>query len=194
MATRRLAALVAAAALALAGCGGDGDDPVDGDGYTYETPDGWADVSDDLRDESRLEFAGIRPDTVVADEAEDDFATNVNVVAEPGVPDALTSAEFARANIAGLRDPSAALRPDVAESIEALDVRDIRETGTVDLDGHEAVTWEYLTTQLGRDLRLRQVGAVRDGTGYTITMTAVPDRFEEGSDALDDVLGSWRWE
>jgi hypothetical protein len=191
----RLAALLALAAVAVAGCGGEDEERVDGEGYSYAAPEDWNDVSEELSDARGLEFAGVRPDTIVAGETEDDFATNVNVVADPGLPDDLPSDVFAQANIEGLRNPARVnIPPEVADAIEALDVRELRRTGAVDLDGEEAVSWEYLSTPAGRDLRLRQIAVVLDGTGYTLTMTALPDRFEEGSDALDEVVESWTWD
>jgi hypothetical protein len=196
MGTRSLAALLVLAALAAAGCGGDDGDPVEGDGYSYSTPDGWDDFSERAEEEDELSFRGIRPDTVVVGETEDDFATNVNVVVQDGgLPGDITARQFADANIAGLRSPAqAGLPPQVARSIEALDVRDVSRPEDAELGGEEAVAWEYRTTQGGRDLRVRQVVAVMDRSGYTVTLTALPTQFDDGVDALDQVAESWEWE
>jgi hypothetical protein len=43
-------------------------------------------------------------------------------------------------------------------------------------------------------MRLRQVATVVDEAAYTVTLTAVPDGFEEGTEALDEVVESWAWE
>jgi hypothetical protein len=196
MAGRRLAALLALAALAAAGCGGDdGGDPVEGDGYSYSTPDGWQDLADAGGDED-VDFHGFRPDTAVIGEREDGFATNVNVVVQGGgLPPNITTRQFAQANIAGLRAPSrAGLPPEVAASIEALNVREISVPEPAELGGEDALAWEYRSTQAGTELRVRQVAAVRDRTGYTVTLTAGPGQFEEGRDALDEVAGSWEWD
>jgi hypothetical protein len=197
MAIRRVAALLALAAFAAAGCGGDDrGDPVEGDGYSYSTPDGWDDFSDTAQEEEGLSFDGIRPDTVVVGERQDDFATNVNVVVQgEGLPPGISARTFADANIAGLRSPAqAGLPPSVAQSIEAMDVREISEPEDAELGGEEAVAWEYLTTQGGKDLRIRQLAAVMDRAGYTVTLTALPGQFEEARGALDEVAESWEWE
>jgi hypothetical protein len=189
--------LLAALALAAAGCGGDdGGDPVEGEGYSYSTPDGWDDVTDDAQDEEELEFFGVRPDTLVTGDSEDGFATNVNVVTQGGVPPNVTTRQFADVNMATLRSPAQAGMPlEIARSIEALNVRDITTPEDAQLGGEEAVAFEYLTTQRGRDLRIRQLVAVMDGSGYTVTLTAVPgDQFDEGREALDGVADSWEWE
>jgi photosystem II reaction center protein PsbP len=198
MAIRRpLAALLALAALAMAACGGDdGGDPVEGDGYSYATPDGWDDFSDTAQDEEDLNFHGIRPDSMVVGERQDDFVTNVNVVVQKGsLPGNITARAFAEANLAGLRSPAqAGLPPRVARSIEAMKVREISETQDAELGGEEAVAFEYLTTQAGKDLRIRQLVAVMDRSGYAVTLTAMPGQFEDGLDALDEVADSWEWE
>jgi hypothetical protein len=41
---------------------------------------------------------------------------------------------------------------------------------------------------------VRQVTAVHDGSAYTLTLTVRPDRFDEETDALDEVVDSWEWE
>jgi hypothetical protein len=193
MATRSLLALLALAALAAAGCGGDDEDPVDGSGYTYSVPDGWEDVSDQAEDE--IDVGGFRPDTLVVGEREDDFATNVNVIREGGVPERVTAAQYGEVSLAGLRDPVAAgLPPELAEVIESLHPRQISGLRDAELDGEEAVAWDYRSSQDGRSLRVRQVAAVMDGAGYTVTLTVLPERFEDGTVALDEVVESWEWE
>ena len=178
----------------VAGCGGDEGDPVEGTGYTYSVPGGWEDFSDRAQDEPSLELGGFRPDTVVVGEAEDDFATNVNVIREAGLPAGVTAAQYAEASIAGLRNPAAVGLPlEVVETIESSKPRDISEPREAELDGEDAFEWDYRSTQGGRDVRVRQVAAVMDGAGYTVTLTVLPDHFGEGSEALDEVVDSWTW-
>jgi hypothetical protein len=195
MATRRLLPLLALAVFAVAGCGGGDEDPVEGTGYTYSVPDGWEDASDQAEDEPGLELGGIRPDSIVLAEPEDDFATNVNVVRQDGLPSGVTAAQYAEANLAGLRNPTAAgLPPELVETVKSLKPSDISERRDVDLDGEEAFEWDYRATQGGGRMRLRQVAAVVDGAGFTVTLTALPDGFEEGDEALDEIVESWSWE
>ena len=184
---------LAALALAVAGCGGDDDDPVEGTGYTYSVPGEWEDVSE--RAEEEIEVGGYRPDTLVVAEGEDGFATNVNVIREDGVPERITAAQYAEVSVAGLRDPVAAgLPPELAQAVEALNPTRISEPRDAELDGEEALTWDYHSVQGGREVRVRQVATVMDGAGFTVTLTVLPDRFEEGAGALDEVVESWSWE
>ena len=184
---------MAVAAVALAGCSGDEDaEPVEGTGYTYSVPDGWEDSSDPAEEE--IEIGGFRPDTLVVGEREDGFATNVNVIREAGLPSGVTAAQYADASLAGLRDPvGAGMPPEVAQAIEEGNLRQISEPRDAELDGEEAFAWDYRGTQDGRDVRVRQVAAVMDGAGYTLTLTVLPNRFDEGSEALDQVIDSWSW-
>ena len=189
----QLAAVLALAALAASGCGGEDEDPVEGTGYTYSVPDGWEDASDSQAAEEAPEVIGVRFDSLVNGEAEDGFAVNVNVLRER-VPGGITASEYAQLNIATLRDPSAAgYPPELAERIEELDVRGLSRPRELELGGAGAMTWDYGTTQGGRDMRQRQMVVVRDGAGYTITLTALPSQFEEGTEALDEVVESWNW-
>jgi hypothetical protein len=188
-----LAALLAVAALTAAGCGGEDEDPVEGTGYTYSVPDGWEDASDSQAAEEAPEVIGVRFDSLVNGETEDGFAVNVNVLRER-VPGGITASEYAQLNIATLRDPSAAgYPPELAERIEELDVRGLSPPREVELGGAGAMTWDYSTTQGGRDMRQRQMVVVRDGAGYTITLTALPSQFEDGAEALDELVESWSW-
>jgi hypothetical protein len=194
MAIRSLLALLALTAVAFAGCSSDEDgEAVEGTGYTYSLPDGWEDVSD--RAEAELEVGGFRPDTLVVGEREDDFATNVNVIREDGLPSGVTAAQYADVSLAGLRDPAGAgLPPEVAQAIDDVNPTQISEPRDAELDGEEAVAWDYRGTQDGRDVRVQQVAAVMAGAGYTLTLTVLPDRFDEGNAALDQVVESWSWE
>ena len=194
MAIRSLPAFLAVAAVALTGCSGgdDGGDPVEGTGYTYSLPDGWEDLSDPADEE--VEIGGFRPDTLVVGEREDDFATNVNVIREDGLPNGITAARYAEASLAGLRDPvGAGMPPDVAEAIEDGNLRQISEPRDAELDGEEAFAWDYRGSQDGRDVRVEQVAAVMEGAGYTLTLTVLPKHFDEGDEALDQVVESWEW-
>jgi hypothetical protein len=188
MDTRRFGILLVV--LALAGCGGEEQDQVEGTGYVYAVPDGWEE-----EDGADLEVGPFRPDSLVVGKREDGFATNVNVIREPGVPRRVTAAQYAEVSLAGLRDPAGVGFPaEVAERIENLNPRGITEPLDAELDGEEAVEWEYRSTQDGRDLRVRQLAAVVGGAGYTVTLTVLPDGFEDGSEALDEVVESWSWE
>jgi hypothetical protein len=180
------------ALVALAGCSDEDEErpQVEGSGYTYALPDGWEEAAG-----TDFEVGGFRPDSLVIGERENDFATNVNVIREGGLPDGVTAAQYADVSIAGLRDPVAAgLPPEVAEMIEDIDPEQISRPSDAELGGEEAVAWDYRSTQDGRDVRVRQVAAVMDGAGYTVTLTVLPARHEEGSGALDEVVESWTWE
>jgi hypothetical protein len=190
-----LAVICLALATAASGCGSEDEDRVEGDGYSYAVPDGWKDVSEDAEDDPNLEVAGVGPDTVVIAEPEDGFATNVNVLLESGLPGGVTTAEYADITIAGLRDPAGAgFPPELVETIESIRPTGITEPRDADLGDEQAMAWDYTSTQAGRQLRIRQIAAVVDETGYTVTLTVLPQRREDGLDALDQVTDSWRFE
>jgi hypothetical protein len=193
---RTLGGLLAAACLALAsGCGDEEEDRVEGAGYSYAVPDGWRDVSDEAEDEPGLEVAGIGPDTLVVGEREDGLAPNVNVIVEPGVPSGTTTPEYVDITIRGLRDPAAAgFPPALVETIESIRPTGITEPRDAALGDEEALAWDYTSTQGGRQLRIRQVATVVDDAGYTVTLTTLPQRREDGLDALEQVTDSWRFE
>jgi hypothetical protein len=192
-AQRLPACLLTVLALAAAGCGG-GDDPVEGAGYSYSVPDGWEDVSNDADDE--IDIAGLRPDSLVVGEREDGFAPDVNVIREGGLPAGVTTAQYAEVSLAGLQDPEGAgLPPELVDIVGELDPHDFSETRDTELDGEEAVVWDFSgKSRDGGDTRVRQVTAVRDRSAYTLTLTVRPDRFEDETDALDEVVDSWEWE
>jgi hypothetical protein len=195
-ATRRPAALLAALALGLLlpGCGGEDEEPVDGRGYAYSVPDGWDDATDEAEDNPELDLGGIRADTLVVGEREDGFTPNVNVVREPGLPDGIGAREYAEASLVALRDPAAAGFPaEIVETLERLEPRQLSPVTGTELAGEEARTWTYSANQEGRVMRIRQVASVKDGTGYTVTLTAASDRFEDEVGAFEEVVESWEW-
>ena len=192
MGTRRLVTLLFLAGAAVAGCS-DEQAKIDGSGYSYSLPDGWEDgieAISEVEDET-----GILADSVAFGEREDDFTTNVNVFREGGLPARMTAAKYAEISIAGLREPDASgIPPDIAEQVEAAAATDISEARPGELGGEDAVGWEYRSKGPEREMRVRQVAAVKDGAAYTVTLTALPEAYDEGSDALDEVVDSWEWE
>jgi hypothetical protein len=190
MGTRSLGILLAL--VALAGCSEEDEErpQVEGTGYTYAVPGGWEEG-----DEADPALGGFRPDSLVFGEREDDFTANVNVVREGGVPDGVTVDDYAEASVAGLRNPAAAgLQPELVETVEELNPTRISELREAELGGEEAFAWDYRATQDGLRVQIRQVAVVMDGAGYTLTLTVLPNRFDEGNEALDEVVDSWEWE
>jgi hypothetical protein len=167
---------------------------VEGAAYSYAVPDGWEDVSDDADDE--IEIAGMRPDSLVAGEPEGGFAPDVNVVREGGLPPGVSTAQYADVSLAGLRDPAGIGVPqELVDVVDQLDPHDFSEPRDSELDGEEAVVWEFSgRSRDGGDTRVRQVTAVHGRSAYTLTLTVRPDRFDEETDALDEVVESWDWE
>lgn len=192
MGTRRLVTCLCLGAAAVAGCG-DEEAKIDGSGYSYSLPDGWEDGTEaisEIEDET-----GILADSVAFGEREDDFTTNVNVFREGGLPARTTAAKYAEFSIAGLRDPDAVgIPPDIAEQVEAAAATDISEPRPGELGGEDAVGWEYRSQGPERETRVRQVTAVKDGAAYTVTLTALPEAYDEGTDALDEIVESWEWD
>jgi hypothetical protein len=168
---------------------------VDGRGYAYDVPDGWDDATDEAEDNPELDLGGIRADTLVVGEREDGFTPNVNVIREPGLPEGVGAREYAEASLIALRDPAAAgFPPEVVETLEQLRPRQITPVGDAELAGEEAATWSYRTDQEGRAMRIRQLASVKDGTGYSVTLTVTSDRFEDELGAFEEVLETWEWD
>jgi hypothetical protein len=195
MAIRSLLVALAVVALALAGCSDEEEDRVDGSGYTYAVPDGWQDVSDEAGDID-LDVPRVLVDSAVVGDREDDFTTNVNVVREGGLPAGVTARQYGQVSIANLRDPAAAgFPPEVVEALADIDLSTVEELPDTQLGGRDAVAWEYRDdSSAERATQVRQVAAVNGSAAYTVTLTAVPDTFEDAVPALDEVVESWEWE
>jgi hypothetical protein len=182
---RRTAA--ALAVLALGGCGTDDPERVSGDGYSYEVPGGWDDRSE-AADE--ISAAGFQPDTIVADDPEEGFTASVNVVRETSLAGNVDVDAYVEQSRRNLSDPEALSRLGL-EGFEPELQGGIEED---ELDGEDSRSFDYTADQEGREIAFRQLYAVREGTAYVVTYTALRDGFEDGADALDEIIDSWEWE
>jgi hypothetical protein len=195
MAIRSLLVLPAIVALALSGCS-DEEERIDGSGYSYAVPDGWEDASDEASDID-LDLQSVLVDSVVIGERRDDFTTNVNVVREEGLPPGVTARQYAEASLANIRNPAASgFPPEAVEELEDIDSESLDSLPGTELGGSDAASWEYTDggSAGGAETQVRQVAAVRDGAAYIVTLTALPDAFEDGTAGLEDVVASWEWD
>ena len=185
-----LIALLAAAALA-AGCGSDEPEPIDGDGYSFEAPEGWEDVTGDSEEiadliggaggDAAAAAAGAYDVAVVSDETSDDFRTNFNVGLQEDLPPGYDSLQFAEQNIAVFENPDQVegLLPEGSMSTSST-IEPRRTT----LGGETAYEVYYGLTTDEAEVEALQVFVVHDGTAYVGTYTAHPDVFDP------DVRGS----
>jgi hypothetical protein len=189
------------AAALLAGCGSDEPATVDGDGYTFEAPAGWKDVTGDSEEIADLiggaggDAAAAAADAydvaVVSDETSDDFRTNFNVGLQADLPPGYDSARLAEQNVAVFKNPDQVegLLPD---GIEVDHVGD--EPRRITLDGETAYEVEYGLTTPAADVEALQVYAVHDETAYVGTFTTSPERFDPEDEDLRHILETWEWD
>jgi hypothetical protein len=190
---RRL--LIAAACLSLvgaaaSGCGSE-ETRVEGQGYSFELPDGWKDRSD-TEEAKELNFIGFSPDTVVTGERTEGFSTNVNVIRQGSVDRGVSARQVAEASVKVLRNPRL-LGREASEALGNFRARDVSALQNTKLDGEDAVRYTYTASRGGQLLRLRQVIAVHDGAAYTVTFTTLRDQFGEEAGDLEPILSSWSW-
>jgi hypothetical protein len=172
--------------LLLAGCGDDnrdGGDVVEGTGFELTVPDGWRDRTGSAED---FQFAGFEPDVILTGDAEDGFQANINVVRESdaAVSDLDEYLEAARklvrgGSVAGEEIPGGGAELGPAQRTER--------------GGDDAREFGHTREVEGRELELRQRVAIRDGAAYTITYTALAERFDDDLDAYEAAVDSWRW-
>ena len=185
---RRSATLLAALAL-LAGCGddeGDAGKAFEGKGYEVTVPEGWDDQSSKRE---QLSVGDFTPDLVLTGEREDGFTTNVNVVLTEGVTRSLDAQTRAERQLLERGGP-------VGDDVELQPAENLTPTEELTLGDKQARAYEFELDlpQGDRSARLRQLIAIHEGTGYAITLTANPDRFEQDRDDFEAILESWRWE
>lgn len=185
---RSTAALLAAVAL-LAGCGDDGGETgkvVEGTGYELTVPDGWDDRSGQSEDFAVGDFT---PDLILTGEREDGFTTNVNVIRTQGVTRSLDEQTEAERELLERGGP-------VSGDVNLQPAQNLTPVEDTTLGGGPARAYEFEleVPQGDSSARLRQLIAIDDGTGYAITLTADPDRFEQDRDDFEAILESWKWE
>jgi hypothetical protein len=184
-------------ALALPACGGGGDGgsdggsgggergEVEGTGYTLDVPAGWEDATSRA---SELGFAGFQPDVVLVGKQVEGFRPSVNVVLESSLSPDVELGDYVEAGRQVLRRGRLGGQRIPGEDVELGEVRD------AGVDGERAASFEHERSIEGRRLRARQIVVLRESSAYTITYTALADRFDAGLRELDRVVASWRWE
>ena len=170
--------------LPLAACGDDDDagDVVARSSYEVTVPDGWDDES---AVGEEVEVAGYSPELVLAGEEADGFTTNVNVIRE-------------EAPAVGLDEQLRQERDLIRGGAEQIDPQlqagqNLTPVEPTTLDGHEARAHEFELAQDDRTVRVRQVFARSGDFTYVVSYTALTDAFDEGLDAFESILGSWKW-
>ena len=182
----RIAVLAAAlvAGLPLVACGeDDAGNVVEGTGYELTVPEGWEDESEAGKD---FEVSGFRPDVVLIGDREDGFSTNVNVIRTQGAGvglDAQVRGE--RALLEEGRIPGSETEPTPARGLTPVE--------RTSLSGEPARAYEFERSHGERTLKLRQLIAIHDGTVYVITLTTLPDEFDQERETVASVVDSWRW-
>ncbi len=196
--TRRMAALSIVAALSLAGCsssdgsdGGDtpnadetaattpapevdaaGGDTIEGTGYTYVVPEGWAVPSQTVPGTEQT-------DTFAADLTDSDgFSDNVNVI---------------RLDPAPIEDIDK-LEGALVDELEGAGSKDVTTRGRADVDGEEAIHIASGQEQRGATYLTEQYNAIHDGVSYVITFSFSDSVSEADRDSLaQSVLTTWKW-
>ena len=182
----RLAGLAVAcvALLPVAGCGGDdGGKVVEGAGYELTVPDGWDDESSAGEE---IDVAGLSPNVLLVGEREDGFTTNVNIIRNdsPGLGlDAQVKAEREVLESGDLPGSDSDLPP----------AEDLSPVERTTLGDKQARSYEFELEQEDRTLALRQLITIHDDAVYAITLTTLPDRFDEELATFESILDSWRW-
>ena len=193
-----LASLIGA--LLATGCGSDEPKPVDGDGYAFEVPAGWEDVTGDSEEIADLiggaggdaaAAAGAYDVAVVSDETSDDFRTNFNVGLQEDLPPDFDSLEFAEQNIAVFKNPDQ-VEGILPDGIEVDFVGD--EPRRTTLDGETAYELQYGLTTEASKVQALQVFVVHEDTAYVGTYTADAEVFDAGSEDLRQILETWKWD
>ena len=184
----------------IAGCGEDEPEPIDGDGYTFEAPEGWEDVTGDSEEIADLiggaggdaaAAAGAYDVAVVSDETSNDFRTNFNVGLQEDVPPGYDAQRFAEQNVAVFENPDQ-VEGILPDGIEVDYVGD--EPRRTTLGGEPAYEVTYGLTTPEAEIEALQVYAVHDGTAYVGTYTADPEVFDPRAEDLREILDTWEWD
>lgn len=150
--------------------------------FTAELPGGWEERSrDELSDAAEQGGAipeGVETLALWAKQPEDGYATNVNVISEE-VPPGTELEQFEQ----GARD-------QLGQGFNA----EIGDSEQVEVGDDEAFQFDYTADALGDGtVAFRVVGVVRDGRGYSITLSSLEDATEEANAEFEEILASWSW-
>ncbi len=145
-----------------------------GDGYAFELPRGWRDVTATLT--GRLSG---HPERVLLGRRSAGYASSIVVNRQAG----------------GAAMPPAALAAQVATHLRAgpLHATAIGPPGRLALGDVHAVAYDYRFADHGRAKRGRQLVAVHGGVLWLVTFTADARTFPGESAALGRLLGTWSW-
>lgn len=148
----------------------DDGDRVTGQGYSYTIPDGWEDVTTQVKKEQPLADTA-----VMSTDAVDGFRDNVNVI--PASNRQMSADQIERSLVNELSGSS--------------DYEDVSGQDQVQIDGVEAAqVWSQIK---GREFSTVQFGAYHQGKSYVITYSSGADH-AEASQRAQEFLNTWSWE
>lgn len=181
-------AIIVAVVLVVAGgaiggflvLGGDDDDDssngtsgatIEGDGYSYDIPEGWQDASEDGA-------SGVIDTMIQVEEPEDGFATNMLVEVHPsqGATDVQALKSTWESNVGGAVDGT----PE-----------DIEDTT---IDSEDAVGLRVESNQNGKDVVQFAYLVISGDKLYSIAMSAGANGEDAASDTFQQILDSWSWQ
>lgn len=129
---------------------------------------------------SQVPASPIKVQYYAAAPSHDGFATNINVVAEPG------GGQKSIDTIAGLEITGVKRAEPQAH--------DFSQIQSLTVDGQPARAIDYLSQpDKHRLLHQYQVFVVKDGTIYTITYSALPSSYNDNLASVKQVTDGWHW-
>lgn len=186
---RAASAAVVLGVFALIACG-ESDEPIEesNDVYSVTIPAGYDEASgvtqgvveeqaeqklgEDLGGEVSLDLSN-----VWTKEPEDGFATNINVATE-SVGTAMTLERYSEISIENAAPVGATVEGEPEETT---------------LGGEPARAFEVTQSVQDLEARSRIVTVVRDGLAYSVTLTALDERFDDEVEDFEEALQSWTW-
>ena len=178
----------------LAGCGDDdsGPDVTEVANFEVDLPDGWTSASDD-----ELQQVGSAGLSATEEETGSDIDRSRVDVLAIFRSDATSGGFQPNANVFRESIGNASLRQYLAFSYEQLARAgaEITQKGSgPSVGGEPSRLTEYETSFQGSDtLTVRTLTLIRDGDAYNITLTALPDQFDDAAAGFDQIVSSWQW-
>jgi hypothetical protein len=176
---------VLALVAASGGCGSDENEVVGGKGFEVSVPDDWDDATDRAEE---VAFAGFAPEILFVGDREEGFQPSINVVRESSLAPDLSLSRYVEAAQEVLEQGTVG-----GEEIPGEDP-EIEKPSRTTLAGEPALSFDQERSIEGKRLRLRQVIALRGRAAYSVTYTALEDRFDDDLGRFRSTLESWRWQ